>query len=114
MRNLPAARVSAAEVRQSLVSDGCTIGPGTRVERSVVGVRSQIGRNVTLREAILLGANYYAGQDGPPTVEKSGLPPLGVGDDGVLERVIVDKNCRIGRGVRIVNAQRVQEAESDN
>src|SRR5207253_2204129 len=49
MRNLPAARVSAAHLEQCLVSDGCVIGPGTRVERSVVGVRSRIGRNVTLR-----------------------------------------------------------------
>jgi glucose-1-phosphate adenylyltransferase len=32
----------------------------------------------------------------------------------VLERVILDKNCRIGRGVRIVNSRGVQEAEADN
>ncbi|HYT88473.1 MAG TPA: glucose-1-phosphate adenylyltransferase [Gemmataceae bacterium] len=114
MRNLPAARVTAAEVRHSLLTDGCTIGRGTRLERSVVGVRSQIGRNVTLREAILLGANYYEGQDGSPPSQGSGVPALGVGDDSILERVIVDKNCRIGRGVRIVNERRLQEATGDN
>src|SRR5262249_35364007 len=110
----PASRISAAEVQDSLVSDGCTIRMGTRVERSVVGVRSQIGRNVRLREAILLGANYYEGQDGPPPIKGREIPPLGVGDDSILERVIVDKNCRIGRGVRIVNPRHLQEAEGDN
>jgi glucose-1-phosphate adenylyltransferase len=114
MRNLPASRVSAAEVRHSLVSDGCTIGSGARVERSVIGVRSHIGRNVALREAILLGANYYEGQGGSPPAQGSGVPPLGVGDDSILERVIVDKNCRIGRGVRIVNQRHLQEAEAEN
>ena len=107
MRYLPAARVHAASVRHSLVSDGSVIGSGARLERSVVGVRSQIGRNVTMRDVILLGANDY---DGPA----GGAPAQGVGDDSVLERVIVDKNCRIGRGVRIVNQGQVQEAEGDN
>jgi glucose-1-phosphate adenylyltransferase len=107
MRYLPASRVHAASVRHSLVSDGCVIGSGARLERAVLGVRSQVGRNVTLRDAVLLGANDY---DGPA----GGAPALGVGDDSVLERVIVDKNCRIGRGVRIVNQGKVQEAEGEN
>jgi glucose-1-phosphate adenylyltransferase len=31
----------------------------------------------------------------------------------VLDRVIVDKNARIGDGVRLVNEQGVQEADGD-
>ncbi len=113
MRNLPASRLSAASVEQCLISDGCVIRAGTRLERSVIGVRSQIGHNVTVRDSVILGANYYeagrtAGERGP------GGPPLGVGDGSVLERAILDKNCRIGRGVRLVNRRRLQEAEGDN
>jgi glucose-1-phosphate adenylyltransferase len=113
MRNLPAARVSAARLEQCLVSDGCVVGPGARVERSVVGVRTRVGRSVTLRSAVLLGANYFDA-DSRAAGKRADLPPLGVGDDSVLENVIVDKNCRIGRGVQIVNRDRLQEAEGDN
>jgi glucose-1-phosphate adenylyltransferase len=113
MRNLPASRVSAACVEQCLVSDGCVVEPGTRLERSVLGVRSRIGRNVTLRDTILLGANYFE-RDAPAAGRNPKVPPLGVGDDSVLERVIADKNCRIGRGVHIVNRGNVQEAEREN
>ncbi len=112
MRHLPASRVSAAEVDGCLLSDGCVIERGSRLERSVVGVRTRIGRNVTVRDAILLGANYYDGQGAPPVAGTA--PPLGVGDDSVLECVIVDKNCRIGRGVRITNQARVQRADGPN
>ena len=35
--------------------------------------------------------------------EYRGVPPIGVGADSVIEGAIVDKNARIGRGVRIVN-----------
>src|SRR5579871_3501389 len=59
MRFLPASRVSGAKLNGCLVSDGCVIEPGTVVERCVVGVRSHIGRNTTLRDTIVIGADGY-------------------------------------------------------
>ncbi len=34
--------------------------------------------------------------------------------DSTLDKVIVDKNARIGRGVRLVNERGVQEADGEN
>ena len=114
MRNLPASRISTAALEQCLVSDGCVIRPGARLERSVIGVRGRVGRNAVLREAVVLGANYFEAEARAAARRQPGQPPLGIGDDSVLERVIVDKNCRIGRGVRIVNRRQVREEEGDN
>src|SRR5262249_49747104 len=90
MRNLPAARISSPDVEQCLLSDGCLIQSGTRIERSVIGVRSVVGRGVTIRESVLLGANHFEGERRGAGEQGEGLPPLGIGDDSVLERVIVD------------------------
>jgi glucose-1-phosphate adenylyltransferase len=38
---------------------------------------------------------------------------VGIGPDCVIERAIVDKNARVGRGVRITNEQGVAEADGD-
>jgi glucose-1-phosphate adenylyltransferase len=114
MRNLAASRIEAARLQQCLVSDGCTVGAGTRMERCVIGVRSRIGRDVTLRDAVILGANDYENEESRRQAARRGLPPIGIGDHSVLERVIADKNCRIGRNVRIVNRGRAQEGEGDN
>jgi glucose-1-phosphate adenylyltransferase len=114
MRNLPAARVGGANLTQCLLSDGCVVGAGARLERAVIGVRSVIGRNVTVRDSVLLGANYYEGEHRSRRLTGRDVPPLGVGDNSVLERVILDKNCRIGRNVRIVNQHKAREAEGDN
>jgi glucose-1-phosphate adenylyltransferase len=38
---------------------------------------------------------------------------FGIGRDVVLDRVIIDKNARIGDGVRMVNAAGVQDADGD-
>ncbi len=107
-RYLPASRVRAASLNHCLISDGCVIEAGARLERSVIGVRSRIGENVTLRDAVLLGANQMQAE------KTDGEPPPGVGAGSHLERVIVDKNARIGRKVRIVNERRLQEADGEN
>jgi glucose-1-phosphate adenylyltransferase len=114
MRFLPASRVSAARLDQCLISDGCVIEAGTKVEHSLIGVRSRVGRDVTLRDTILIGNDRFE-TDGERALNRErGLPDLGIGDGTVIERGIVDKDCRIGRHVRIVNKKDVQEDEGGN
>jgi glucose-1-phosphate adenylyltransferase len=113
MRNLPASRVGGASMQHCLISDGCVVEAGARLERCSIGVRSRIGRNVTMRDAVLFGANFFETEAEVDATRKAGLPDLGVGDGSVLERVIVDKNCRIGRNVRITNRQNVRDGEGD-
>jgi glucose-1-phosphate adenylyltransferase len=57
----------------------------------------------------LLGADYY--DDDAPTATSA--PRLGIGRDVVLDRVIVDKNARVGDGAKLVNAQNRSEADGD-
>ena len=114
MRNLPASRVGAARLEQCLVSDGCIVGDGVRAERSVLGVRCRVGRDVTLRGAVLIGADRYETPAEREGNRRRGLPDIGVGEGSAIERAIVDKDCRIGRGVRVVNSQQVREADGEN
>jgi glucose-1-phosphate adenylyltransferase len=56
---------------------------------------------------VLLGADWF--EDG----RKPEAPALGIGRNVVLDRVIVDKNARIGDGARLVNEKGVREADGD-
>ena len=60
---------------------------------------------------MLLGADFFEADDEAPT--RGGQPRLGIGRDVVLDRVIVDKNARIGEGARLVNAAGVTHADGD-
>jgi glucose-1-phosphate adenylyltransferase len=113
MRNLPASRVSAA-VKQCLISDGCIVQEGATLERCVIGVRSRLGRNVTVRDTVLIGADRFETDVERMANRQRGLPDLGVGENTVIEGAILDKDCRIGRNVRITNARGLQEAENDS
>ena len=114
MRFLPASRVSSAKLSRCLVSDGCVIGNGTSIERCVVGVRSRIGNNVTLRDTVLIGADRFE-TDGERAANRTrGLPDFTVGDGSVIEGAILDKDCRIGRNVRIGARGKVADEEKEN
>ena len=113
MRNLPASRMGDARLKESLVSDGCVLESGANIERSVIGVRSIIGKQVTLRDTIMIGANRFEREAEKADNQRRGLPNLGIGDGSIIERAIVDRGCRVGRNVRIVNRRGVQEAETE-
>ncbi len=113
MRNLPASRIQAAHVEHSLIADGCEVQPGSRLERSVVGVRSRIGPRVQLRETVLNGADQYEGPEQLAENHRLGRPAVGVGEGSVVVRAIIDKDCRIGRNVQIVNRRQVQHEDGD-
>ncbi len=96
-RYLPASKINGAKIRECVISDGCIITDAT-LERCVVGIRSIIGANSELKEAILMGADCYEA-DLPDFEAKS--PPMGVGPDCQIERTIIDKNARIGARCKI-------------
>lgn len=99
-RFLPPTVVEGAEIRGSVVADGCRIKTGAVIENSVIGLRCVIGENVTIRNSILMGADYYEPNG---TLAGNATIPLGIGDGSVIENCIIDKNCRIGRHVVIRN-----------
>jgi glucose-1-phosphate adenylyltransferase len=107
-RFLPATKVESCQVRSALLSEG-SILVGAEIERAVVGIRSRIGRGAQVRSSLVLGADYYETVEEMERAQAQGRPPMGIGSDSVIENAIVDKNARIGRGVRIVR----HEGEAD-
>ena len=59
----------------------------------------------------MMGADYYESPDDVAADRTAGRPPLGIGDGTVIEGAIVDKNCRIGRNVRIANERGLETTD---
>ena len=114
MRFLPASRICGAALEQCLVSDGCAIDCNTRIERSVIGVRSRIGANVRIRDTVIVGADRFETDAERAENRRHGFPDFTVGDGTVIEGAILDKDCRVGREVQIVNKRGAHDAEGDN
>jgi glucose-1-phosphate adenylyltransferase len=110
-RFLPPTRLDGATIRGSLVADGSMIEEGAVIENSLIGLRCRIGRNVTIRNSIVMGNDFYETPENVEYHRANGRPPLGVGEGAHVEGAIIDKNCRIGRNVRILNEQGVDRTE---
>jgi glucose-1-phosphate adenylyltransferase len=111
-RFLAPSRLDGVTVRHSLVADGCEIESGVTIENSVVGVRCRIGRDVTIRNAVLLGNDEYESAADAAAADAAGRPRQGIGSGTVIDRAIIDKNCRIGRNVRITNERGLVTTEN--
>jgi glucose-1-phosphate adenylyltransferase len=101
-RSLPPSRIVESEIIDSLVVEGSTI-TGAKITNSIVGIRACVGRGSVLKDVILMGSDFYEGEQslGQNAKLVGGIPRMGVGNNCRLERCIVDKNTRIGDGVII-------------
>jgi glucose-1-phosphate adenylyltransferase len=102
-RYLPGSRLSGCRFDNAILAGGAIIRDST-IDRSVVGIRTSMTQ-ATIRKALIMGA-----EDRPPAPPAGG-PPVGIGAGTVIENAIVDLNACIGRDVRLVNEQGLQQAE---
>ena len=96
-------------MRQALISDGCIISDA-HIERSVIGIRSIIESGATIRNSVIMGADYFE-ED-----RQSGgdVPPIGIGRNCVIDRAIIDKNARIADGAVITPEGKAAHLDAEN
>jgi glucose-1-phosphate adenylyltransferase len=108
-RFLPGSKVNGATLRQAIVSDGCIVSDA-HLERSVIGIRSIIQSGATIRNSIVMGADYFE-QD---RHEQTGHIPIGIGRNCVIDRAIIDKNARIADGAVITPEGKPADLDAEN
>jgi glucose-1-phosphate adenylyltransferase len=107
-RFLPGSKINGATLRQAIVSDGCIISDA-HLERCVVGIRSVIRSGATIRNSIVMGADYFE-----LSQSDSSQPPMGIGRNCVIDRTIIDKNARIADGAVISPEGKPPNLDADN
>jgi glucose-1-phosphate adenylyltransferase len=111
-RFLPASKVDQCKIHNALICEGC-IMHGAEIDRAIIGIRSRIGAAARIRNSLLIGADTYETLDEMRATEARGVPAIGIGSESVIENAIIDKNARIGRGVRLVNEAGVKEKDGE-
>jgi glucose-1-phosphate adenylyltransferase len=106
-RMLPPSKISGTTLERTIIADGCII-LASRIEHSVIGIRSRIGKGTTISNSIIMGSDYYEELE----EMNNKLRPMGVGERCYLNNTIVDKNCVIGNDVRINGGPHLAEADT--
>ena len=108
-RMLPPAKVSAT-LEKTVIAEG-TIINASKMERSVVGIRTRIGHGSTIVNSYIMGCDYYETLSDIANAQAKGIPLLGIGDRCYIKNAILDKNCRIGDDVRINGGTHLENSD---
>jgi glucose-1-phosphate adenylyltransferase len=112
-RFLPGSKILSSEVEGSILCEGSIVSRST-IRQSIIGIRSRIGENCRIERTIMMGADYFESMEGLKANRAKGIPDIGVGRDSEVRNAIIDKNARIGAGVRLVNARKRVADSADN
>ncbi|MBC7887498.1 MAG: glucose-1-phosphate adenylyltransferase [Ferruginibacter sp.] len=109
-RMLPPAKISGTTLEKTIIAEGSIIN-ASRIENSVIGVRSRIGHGSTIVSCYIMGNDYYETLAEIENNTSKNIPKIGIGDRCYIKNAIVDKNCRIGNDVRINGGSHVPDTD---
>ena len=109
-RMLPTSKISGTALDRAVIGEGCIIG-AAKIEKSVIGIRSRIGKESTVINTYMMGSDYYETLE---EIDKNKIKILiGIGERCFIKNTIIDKNCRIGDDVRINGGSHLEDTETD-
>jgi glucose-1-phosphate adenylyltransferase len=108
-RFLPPSKITRTTAERAILSEGCVVDDAY-IRRSLIGVRSLVGKGAQIINTVMMGADRYETSMEKAQNRELKRTDIGIGPDCHIEGCIIDKDARIGRGVRIVsgNAPDVQ------
>lgn len=112
-RYLPPSKVHSCDVDNSMISEGCILN-GVYARRSIIGLRSRIDYGTRIEDSIIMGTDFYESLDEIKSNIERQSPHIGISENCVIRRAIVDKNARIGKNVQLINARGVENEDGEN
>jgi len=109
-RMLPTTKYSGTILEKTVVAEGCII-QAKKIEHSVIGIRSRIGKEAEVLNTYMMGSDYYESLE---EIERNKIKVLmGIGERCYINNAIIDKNCRIGDDVKINGGTHLKDDETD-
>ncbi|MGD8534210.1 MAG: glucose-1-phosphate adenylyltransferase [Candidatus Aminicenantes bacterium] len=111
-RFLPGSKINHSEVQNSILCEGSIIDRA-RINQSIIGIRSRIGKNSVIERSVLMGADFFESEQEFSQNKADGIPDVGIGENCEIRNTIIDKNVRIGNGVKLVNSRNINDEDSE-
>jgi glucose-1-phosphate adenylyltransferase len=112
-RFLPGSKILFSEVDHCILCEGSIINR-SKISNSIIGIRSRVGEGSIIDRSVIMGADYFESKAQIEANALRGLPAIGIGKGSEIRNAIIDKNARIGDGVRLVNARGLSEMDTED
>ena len=110
-RYLPPSKLQNCDIDNSMVSEGCILD-GVKIRKSIVGLRSRIDKGVDIEASIIMGTDFFESIEEITANLENKKPHIGIGENTIIRRAIVDKNVRIGKNVKILNRDNIENYDA--
>ncbi|KAA1244659.1 glucose-1-phosphate adenylyltransferase [Aquimarina sp. RZ0] len=111
-RILPPTKISGTCLDKSMIAEGCLI-QAKEIKESVIGIRSRIGKDTSIKNTYMIGSNRYQDIDELNIDASESRPFIGVGERCEISNTIIDKNCRIGNDVIIAGGEHLEDRNEE-
>lgn len=101
---LPSPLIQGTYIQQSIISPGCII-EAKEISHSIIGMKSHIGKRSLIQDSIIIGNHKRFG--GLESIETL------VGEDCILQKVILDEHASIGNHVTLLNQKKLHHYDGD-
>ncbi len=108
-RLLPPSKFQNSIINKSLISEGCI----KEINRSIIGIRSRIGKDTVIENCYIMGNDYYQNIEDMQDDFEKGTQLVGIGERCFIKNALVDKNCRIGNDVHINGGSHQQDFSNE-
>ena len=108
-RSLSPTKILGTTCTNILVGDGCIVN-AKEITRSVIGIRSRVGKGSVVRNVIMMGMDMYENLE---DILSAKIIAMGIGEDCHIENAILDINCRIGNNVVIKGGAHLKDSETE-
>jgi glucose-1-phosphate adenylyltransferase len=112
-RYLPPSKLHGCDIDNSMVSEGCILN-GVHVRNSIIGLRSRIDSGVEIEDSIVMGSDLFESLTEIQGNLTSNAPHIGIGENTLIRKSIIDKNVRIGKNVKLINQAGAENRDADD
>ncbi len=106
-RFLSGAKIHDAVIRNSIICEGSRI-KGAEIADTVIGIRALVHPGARISRSIIMGGDYLENHN-----QDASVPSVGIGDNSIIDKAIIDKNASIGKNVVIRGSDALGDQEGE-
>ncbi len=110
-RMLSPTKLFGTQINQALISEGGIIHAKS-ISNSIIGIRCRIGKGTIIEHTYIMGIDFY--QTVVELRTKPGSELLGVGENCLIKKTIIDKNAKIGDNCTIIGDDSLEDLTTED
>ncbi len=107
---LPGPKIFDTKITHSIICEGAII-EAKEIKHSIIGPKTILKKGTVIEYSYIMGNEQYL----PPVKDSPHYPKrMGIGENCVIRKAIIDKNVYMGNGVKLINEKGIENYDSDN